>query len=606
MADPVRIDVLSDATNIIITSEMIENNVSSVIEIDQGQSIDFQDIDIENVDLKVEDGNLVLIFANGKTLIIQNFVSLAINGEFIDINFNGDAGFNGSQFLQRTIQRINGEQDTSNVNIPGSNISRGNAYESLDIEDIDGVEIPLTTIIAAQNTEPEPEPEPEFSVINGTNNKDTIKGSEGDDSINAKDGDDIIHARGGNDIINGGSGKDHIDAGDGNDTILWDNLDKLVKGGKGFDTLKTTDTSKHIDLSDKNIKEIENIDLSHSDSTLHVTSTDIEKVSDFDGLFVKGETGAQITASEFINRGENVTYEGAIYATYSTLKPDSPVLFVEIGLTLNGESVDSTAPKRSGEAEMTFITESAGYKNTVGFYNVDDDGNITNVQIGFENASLQGNGHITPGESVNMGTYSQGDAFQIFIIANGYNQNHQFRDIDTEVGSLKFVNSDGEDANIHDTGPLSLIHIDDSGHETVLNGPIYHTENDNLNADNERHALVTVTEDGESVRIQFEDLHNLGDGDFDDVVLDIHLDGASAEIAGESVNGGENGVGSYGIIDLSAVGGVNIVEQQETEYDENESVDDDGNSDLLEISIVLTQDDYDCSDVQNDDPNVIF
>ena len=72
------------------------------------------------------------------------------------------------------------------------------------------------------------------------------------------------------------------------------------------------------------------------------------------------------------------------------------------------------------------------------------------------------------------------------------------------------------------------------------------------------------------------------------------------------MNGGENGVGSYGIIDLSAVGGVNIVEQQETEYDENESVDDDGNSDLLEISIVLTQDDYDCSDVQNDDPNVIF
>ena len=41
---------------------------------------------------------------------------------------------------------------------------------------------------------------------------------------------------------------------------------------------------------------------------------------------------------------------------------------------------------------VTFLNESAGYKNILGVYKIADDGTIYDVQILFENASLRGSG----------------------------------------------------------------------------------------------------------------------------------------------------------------------------------------------------------------------
>ncbi|MFT7433294.1 MAG: Ca2+-binding RTX toxin-like protein [Alphaproteobacteria bacterium] len=813
MDEPVILTAPKGDDTFVITAADIAASDQYIATLEDGQTVDFEDIDVLDTQVTMSGNDLVMFFADGTSLILQNFIGLAVNGSFLELNFNGESTVNSDYFLQRIdayFSRSTAEDSTTITT--GTNAARAT---------VDDVEIPLNALLSPiENSQPEPEselklnPEPVVSpdstpdpepttepenidtnvwarLSNATDNQttvnsgdhyklettllgqnetvagsemditgvgenaevnfsyndkntldaslmspwnsvknieifsnqaadvtldnfvhtnvtlrgnddshvninnakrgdirtgsgddsvtinafsnnagwsnnfnvisrggdddinlagdkglttftvksgkgddtvtmtndayasstvrlgkgddifiggagaDTVKGGKGNDSIAGGGGDDKLYGGKGDDTLVGHTGIDTIRGGRGNDTIEFDGLDSLIHGGRGADTLATTGSDLHIDLANNNIRQIEHIDLTNIVSTLHVTAQDIDRVSEFDGLFVAGVAGASITAGEFTNRGENVNYDDITYATYSTLTDDSPILFIEIGLSLNGNDVVIDVPIHEGNAEMTFITEEAGYKNTVGFYNVTEDGSIVNVHIGFDNASLQGKDHIDAGDTADMGSYTQGDAFEVFIIANGYNHNNQFKNIDTDEGTFSFINSDGDPANINDTGPLSLIHNAESGEQTTLNGHIYHTENENLNDDGDEHAIVSSTEDGDGIRIHFEDLHNLGDRDYDDVVVDIHLDGASATVAGETVNDSGDAENDFGIIDLSAVGGVTIL-NDDNDFDENEGDDDDGNSDLLEISIIMTDDHYDMADVIDDDPNVMF
>ena len=56
-----------------------------------------------------------------------------------------------------------------------------------------------------------------MTVINGTNNNDTLQGGAGDDVITGLNGQDRISGEGGNDYISGGEGNDTLfgDAGEG-------------------------------------------------------------------------------------------------------------------------------------------------------------------------------------------------------------------------------------------------------------------------------------------------------------------------------------------------------------------------------------------------------
>ena len=54
--------------------------------------------------------------------------------------------------------------------------------------------------------------------------------------------------------------------------------------------------------------------------------------------------------------------------------------------------MSSLTIKESTEATVTFMDEGAGYRNSLGVYEIDEEGNISDVQILFANASKEGSG----------------------------------------------------------------------------------------------------------------------------------------------------------------------------------------------------------------------
>lgn len=120
-----------------------------------------------------------------------------------------------------------------------------------------------------------------------------------------------------------------------------------------------------------------------------------------------------------------------------------------------------------------------------------------------------------------------------FIIANGDRVNGGYDDLDFENGTLEFIYGLGTDsertAKITDAAnDVSLVYRN-GDNEKVLNGNIYHTTEDGastaINPDNTIHAISGLAEAGNDdvLRIGFEDLKNLGDADFNDVVFDITI-----------------------------------------------------------------------------------
>jgi hypothetical protein len=158
---------------------------------------------------------------------------------------------------------------------------------------------------------------------------------------------------------------------------------------------------------------------------------------------------------------------------------------------------------------ITFEGESAGYRNSLGSYNIDDDGMINDVTIHFPNASLQGSGgDLIGGVSSDAISLSAGDQIGFFIISNGYSYNNGYNDIDFDTGSLEFRNSDGTQATIASENP-GLWYT--NGSETELVKHKYHTTADgseylNLNADGIEHTVGLLNTNHGEVTLGFEDL----------------------------------------------------------------------------------------------------
>jgi hypothetical protein len=122
----------------------------------------------------------------------------------------------------------------------------------------------------------------------------------------------------------------------------------------------------------------------------------------------------------------------------------------------------------------TFIDEGAGYKNTFGYFVFDDDQNILYEQTIFSNASeAGGGGTLNTGDSVMLGTFDAGTNIGFWVKANGYN------------------NPDGH---------------------------TYYTL-DQYNPDGLRHMAIIYDADSEKLIIGIEDLYNLGDQDYNDLVF---------------------------------------------------------------------------------------
>ncbi|WP_435532572.1 tandem-95 repeat protein [Vibrio syngnathi] len=194
------------------------------------------------------------------------------------------------------------------------------------------------------------------------------------------------------------------------------------------------------------------------------------------------------------------------------------------------------------EITVTFEGETAGYQNTAGYYKVDEDGNITGVEVVYENASqVDGGGDLVPGQDQFSFQVEEGESFNLFLIPNG----HQHNDFDAmQDGQYEFRAEDGSPANM-DTVDPQLVFVAADGTETVVQGQngdaIFHGgSSSQLNQDGIEHTRTTVNEDGELV-YGFEDLYGGGDADYTDFNFTIDVGEVNSQIYSGEVTVGPDG-----------------------------------------------------------------
>ncbi|MDW2030962.1 tandem-95 repeat protein [Vibrio sp. 665] len=194
------------------------------------------------------------------------------------------------------------------------------------------------------------------------------------------------------------------------------------------------------------------------------------------------------------------------------------------------------------EITVTFEGETAGYQNAAGYYKVDEDGNITGVEVVYENASqVGGGGDLIPGQDQFSFQISEGESFNLFLIPNGHNLN-DFASM--QDGQYEFRAADGSPANM-DTVDPQLAFVGADGSETVIQSQfgdaVFHGgTSSELNQDGIEHTRTTVNEDGELV-YGFEDLYGGGDADYSDFNFTIDVGEVNSQIYSGEVTVGPDG-----------------------------------------------------------------
>lgn len=139
------------------------------------------------------------------------------------------------------------------------------------------------------------------------------------------------------------------------------------------------------------------------------------------------------------------------------------------------------------EVSLTFIDEGAGYQNEFGYFLFDDEYNILEERTIFANASKETSkvgggaadnkkfGGLEFGDTVDLGVFEAGTNIGFWLQGNGFND---------------------------------------------PNGHTYYTL-DHLNPDGFRHVAMIADPVNERLVMGFEDLYNLGDQDFNDIVFTL-------------------------------------------------------------------------------------
>ncbi len=187
----------------------------------------------------------------------------------------------------------------------------------------------------------------------------------------------------------------------------------------------------------------------------------------------------------------------------------------------------------SRTATVTFMNEGAGYRNSLGVYEFDTDGKISNVQILFANASKQySGGDLIAGQSQVSFDVNAGSQLGFFVVSNGYGKGSENQvALDAQTGTFALRHEDGSAGNINN-GPVELYHVSENGQETHVKSQygndLYHSatkESDqhSLNPDNYSHVVGRASSVTGELLIGFEDLRGGGDNDYDDTVILVEL-----------------------------------------------------------------------------------
>ncbi|MEC8067403.1 MAG: Ig-like domain-containing protein [Pseudomonadota bacterium] len=361
----------------------------------------------------------------------------------------------------------------------------------------------------------------------GGSGSDRVLSRSGDNRIETGAGEDSIYVGRGNDIVDGGVGADRISAGDGDDIVKYDADDQRIDGGRGNDTL-VVDGDIDVDLGQ--VRRFENIDLKDGagDDSVTISMSEARTLSDTDIVKITGDMGDFVADFDFMKQNDDVTEGDVTFAVFEGFRGEQ--IWVEHGISVGDRVMGEPEPE---QFEMVFVSEEAGYKNTIGYYVVDQNGEISDVQLNFDNASAyRSGGDLIDGYSSSAIDAPDGSHVEFFIISNGFNKNGGFKKLDLEAGELKFVNAEGGNASVLDADAPKLVLVGEDGQEVALKGDIFHTNYANLSADGLSHAEIEASEDGSSVQISFEDVKGLGDQDFDDLVVEVNFGPFNGLVAG--------------------------------------------------------------------------
>lgn len=295
--------------------------------------------------------------------------------------------------------------------------------------------------------------------------------SYGDVIINGGDGDDYLWSSSGNDTINGDNGHDNLWGDVGNDTLRGGAGNDILRGGPGNNSGALVTTVQ-----------------SHT----------------FNNTVVFPNLAERVDIMDLVPSGTNA-----------------------LGIAAGDLSVDYNTT-----AEISFVQTVAGFRNTLGFYNIAQDGTIMHTEIAFTDVKA-----YAPGSTATINLPGAPDTdFGFFIIANGANKNNNYTGLDLENGTLNFIynygKADERAAKITDDGKKISLVFSDGVNESVIVGSknhIYHTTTRDgsqmLNPDGKSHVVSGLIHNGDDtvLRIGFEDLPNLGDADYNDVVFDLKV-----------------------------------------------------------------------------------
>lgn len=169
-------------------------------------------------------------------------------------------------------------------------------------------------------------------------------------------------------------------------------------------------------------------------------------------------------------------------------------------------------------ASAEFVSESAAYNNTLFTYDVDDQGNISNIRQIMNNSN-----NMSTGDPMGDVALLNGQP-NLLLLPNG-------SDLVGAEGEVTIV-----DGQLHLNGQ-------------AYTGDAYFSHSAEMSTDGKQHFQVAIDESGHT-SIKIEDLRDLGDRDFNDLEIKVLTESASLPIIGLTPNPEVNVASTYQIPDL--------------------------------------------------------
>lgn len=349
--------------------------------------------------------------------------------------------------------------------------------------------------------------------LHSTGTHNTLKGGDGNDLLMSSGSDNIIIGESGDDILISSGSSNTLEGGEGSDTLASCGNHNQLSGNEGADSIKSNGCFNKLNGGDGN----DNLNSQGTHNLLQGDLGDDKLISKGSDNEMTGGSGCDelvSTGDHNILHGDNKTDNGQCDAGDNELD-----LHVS-DLILSHQT----------DIRIDFISEGAGYQNTVGYYLFNEDGSIIEDSAGIVwlNASESDGELLDVAFGINQeASYTiedvpAGVGIGFFLVAdaatNSANQS-LYQEAANELGtSLYDIN---ESVSITPEGQVLL-------NGQAISGNTYFSHDTSLNSDYEssdgiEHNWVNGQLGDGGLLIGFEDLYNGGDEDYDDIVLAVEL-----------------------------------------------------------------------------------